>query len=377
MNEPGAAPPDWIDVGATIEVAEGEVREFALGHSRIAITRRGDVWGAISGQCNHVGGPLGQGRLEGDYIACPWHYWKFHWQTGAGEPGYEADRVPSHAIRIEAGRILVQRVAATPRGHLPHPPHPLARPPQRAAGPIRILGISTTSMTRDQPRYSTSEDLLTHALSSAERDLQCETQLIRFRELAVRECEGFYSKSARACTWPCSITQMDSRDQMDQVYEGVVHWADVILVATPIRWGGPASLYSKMIERMNCIQNQETLHQRHLLKNKVAAFIVTGGQDNVQAVVGQMLTFFGELGCQFPQFPFIAHSRGWSAEDMERNQAVVRDSQPLHAGAAALAARSVEMARVMIAASLGADAFVAGGRKAQSETAVASRMENP
>ncbi|MCC6631933.1 MAG: NAD(P)H-dependent oxidoreductase [Gammaproteobacteria bacterium] len=362
---------DWIDVGAASEVADGAVREFTLGHTRIAVTRRGDAWGAINGQCNHVGGPLGQGRLDGDYVVCPWHYWKFHWQTGAGEPGYEADRVPSHHIRIEAGRILVQRAAATPRGHLPHPPHPLARPPERAAGSIRVLGLSTTSMTLDQPRYSTSEDLLEHALGSAARDLGCETRLIRFRELRVRECEGFYSKSARACTWPCSITQMDSRDQMEQVYEGVVHWADVILVATPIRWGAPGSLYSKMVERMNCIQNQETLHQKHLLKNKVAAFIVTGGQDNVQAVVGQMLTFFGELGCQFPQFPFIAHSRGWSAEDMERNQAVVRDSKGLHEGAQALAARGVQMARMMIEASEGASTFVGGGRKAQSEEAVA------
>jgi hypothetical protein len=99
-----------------------------------------------------------------------------------------------------------------------------------------VLGLSTTAMTADQPRYSTSEDLLAHAPRSAERDLQCDTRLIRFRELRVRECEGFYSKSARACTWPCSITQMDSHDQMEQVYEGVVHWADVILVATPIRW---------------------------------------------------------------------------------------------------------------------------------------------
>jgi multimeric flavodoxin WrbA len=221
-------------------------------------------------------------------------------------------------------------------------------------------------MTANQPRYSTSEDLLAHALASAQRDLQCDTRLIRFRELRVRECEGFYSKSARACTWPCSITEMDSRDQMEQVYEGVVHWADVILVATPIRWGAPSSLYSKMVERMNCIQNQETLYQRHLLKNKVAGFIITGGQDNVQAVAGQMMTFFGEIGCQFPQFPFIAHSRGWSAEDMERNQEIVRASRALHEGAAALARRAVEMARVMVSASLGADAFVAGGRKAST-----------
>jgi nitrite reductase/ring-hydroxylating ferredoxin subunit/multimeric flavodoxin WrbA len=358
---------EWVDVGAADEVADGAVHEFPLGRQRIAVTRRGNEWGAISGQCNHVGGPLGQGTLQGDYVTCPWHYWKFHWQTGAGEPGYEADRVPSHAIRVESGRILVQQKAATPRGHLPHPPHAVARTPERAPGPIRVLGLSTTAMTRDQPRYSTSEDLLSHALASAATSLQCDTQLIRFRELRVRECEGFYSKSARACTWPCSITQMDDKDQMDQVYEGVVHWADVILVATPIRWGAPASLYAKMVERMNCIQNQEVLTGRHLLKNKVAAFIVTGGQDNVQAVVGQMLTFFGEIGCQFPQFPFIAHSRGWDSEDMERNQQEVRGSRALHDGAAALARRSVEMARVMISTSLGADALVRGGRKAQAQ----------
>jgi hypothetical protein len=51
---------------------------------------------------------------------------------------------------------------------------------------------------------------------------------------------------------------------------------------------------------------------------------------------------------------------------MERNQVVVRDSQALHDGAAALARRSVEMARVMISSSLGADALVSGGRKAQA-----------
>jgi nitrite reductase/ring-hydroxylating ferredoxin subunit/multimeric flavodoxin WrbA len=356
---------EWQDVGAADSVPEGAVRELLLDGKPVAVTRRGNQWGAISGRCNHVGGPLGQGSLQEDYVTCPWHYWKFHWQTGAGEPGYEADRVPSYAIREQGGRIQVQRAAVTKRGHLPHPVHPVARKPVREEGPIRVLGISTTSMTRNQPRYSTSEDLLEHALRHAGASLGCESRLLRMHELRVRECEGFYSKSAHACTWPCSITQMDSKDEMAQVYEGVVHWADVILVSTPIRWGAPASQYFKMVERMNCIQNQETLHGRHLLKNKVAAFIITGGQDNVQAVAGQMLMFFGEIGCQFPQFPFIAHSRGWSAEDMERNEEIVRASAALHEGAAALAARSVEMARIMITSTLGEAAFVRGGRKAQ------------
>jgi hypothetical protein len=97
-----------------------------------------------------------------------------------------------------------------------------------------------------------------------------------------------------------------------------------------------------MVERMNCVQNQITLRNRVLMCNKVGAFIITGGQDNVQAVAGQMLGFFAELGVQFPPFPYIAHSRGWSAEDMERNIAFVQQSADLHEAARELVARAVD-----------------------------------
>jgi nitrite reductase/ring-hydroxylating ferredoxin subunit/multimeric flavodoxin WrbA len=353
----------WIDVGASAELSVRPVQPAMLGKVRIALTCKDGEFGAISGTCNHMGGPLGEGRLDGEYVVCPWHYWKFHCRTGFGEPGYEEDRVASYPVRVESGRVLVGTTPISTRNRKPHAPHPLARPPVREPGPIRVLGISTTSMTAEHPRYSTSEDLLKHALKSAASELQCETQLLCVRNLSFRNCEGFYSKSARACTWPCSITQMDSSDQMDRVYEGVVHWADVILVATPIRWGGASSLYYKMIERMNCIQNQETVANNHLLRNKVAGFVITGGQDNVQAVAGQMLTFFSEVGCQFPQFPFIAHSRGWSAEDMENNEKHVRESSALHEGAAALVRRCAEMATVMVQTTLGEHALSPGGRK--------------
>jgi nitrite reductase/ring-hydroxylating ferredoxin subunit/multimeric flavodoxin WrbA len=353
----------WIDVGASDELAKKSVQQVLVNGAKVALTHRNGEFGAISGICNHVGGPLGEGRLDGEYVVCPWHYWKFHYQTGFGEPGYEDDRVPAYDVRVDHGRVLVRSVARTKRGRLPHPPHPVARTPKREPGPIRILGLSTTSMTPEHPRYSTSEDLLEHSLAASSSAFECETKLIRIRDLNFRACEGFYSKSARACTWPCSITQMDSNDQMDRVYEAIVHWADAMIIATPIRWGSASNLYYKMIERMNCIQNQETIANRHLLKNKVAGFIVTGGQDNVQGVVGQLLTFFSEIGVQFPQFPFIAHSRGWSAEDMENNQSYVQKSQALHEGAAALARRCADMARVMIEKDLGSQALTRGGRK--------------
>lgn len=171
-------------------------------------------------------------------------------------------------------------------------------------------------MNTKLPRYSASEDLLRASIDHAS-SCGSETRLIRLNDLQFRACEGYYSKSAHACTWPCTITQMDPTDQLDAVYEALVFWADIVLIATPIRWGGPGSLYVKMTERLNCVQNQITTHDRVLIRNKVAAFIIVGGQDNVQAVAGQMMMFFGELGFSFPQFPFIGHSRGWSAEDME------------------------------------------------------------
>jgi nitrite reductase/ring-hydroxylating ferredoxin subunit/multimeric flavodoxin WrbA len=353
---------EWVDVGGAAELSKRELQQVMVKRTRIALTCRDGTFSAISGVCNHVGGPLGEGWLDGDYVTCPWHFWKFHHRDGKGEPGFEADAVPAYAVKVEGGRVLIDAASATARTRKPHDPHPLARPVERAPGPIRVIGISTTVMHPDHPRYSTSDALLKTAVDHA-MSLGCSGDIIRLRDLTFRNCEGYYSKSARACTWPCSITQMDPNDQLDRVYEAIVHGADVILIATPIRWGVASSLYFKMVERMNCIQNQETIANRQLLKNKSAAFIITGGQDNVQAVAGQMLGFFAEVGCQFPQFPYIAHSRGWSAEDMENNTRYVETSQALHDGARALAERAIDMAKLLVAGTIGEVALVGGGRK--------------
>ena len=115
---------------------------------------------------------------------------------------------------------------------------------------------------------------------------------------------------------------------------------------------------------MNCIQNQETIAGKHLLKNKITGFIITGGQDNVQSVAGNMLGFFAELGCQFPQFPYVAHSRGWNAEDMENNILYVKHSKLLHDGVKTLAERMCGMADLVISGKAPDQRFERGGRKA-------------
>jgi len=355
--------PQWHRLGSVADLQKQPLQQVDVAGKRIALSFADGQFGAISGDCLHYGGPLGNGTIQDGYVVCPWHHWMFHRLTGEARPGIPA-AVPRYDVKVESGDLFINLVQVTAAKHAPHPVHPLSREIVRAPGPLRVAGISTTAMDAAFPRYSTSDALLQSALDHAAAAHGAETRLIRLSALKFRACEGYYSKSASACTWPCSITQMDPSDELDQVYEALVFWADVVVIATPIRWGNASSLYYKMIERMNCVQNQITIADRVLIRNKVASFIITGGQDNIQAVAGQMLMFFGEIGFLFPQFPFIAHSRGWSAEDMENNVSFVRDSAELKQGARGLVDRSIELARGLIAEGKAAEQTERGGRKA-------------
>ena len=82
-----------------------------------------------------------------------------------------------------------------------------------------------------------------------------------------------------------------------------------------------------MTERLNCVQNQTTLHDRVLVKNKVASFIITGGQDNIQHVAGNMMIFSPSSDFPYRHLHLWDGSRGWTAEDMENNVIQFSNSQ--------------------------------------------------
>ena len=84
-------------------------------------------------------------------------------------------------------------------------------------------------------------------------------------------------------------------------------------------------------------------------------------------------SFFAELGFLFPQFPYIAHSRGWSHEDMENNVRIVKNSKFLADGAAALAGRCLDLAGKLIAADAAPASIERGGRK--GNRVLAERMD--
>jgi nitrite reductase/ring-hydroxylating ferredoxin subunit len=84
----------WADIGSTEDLSRVPLRHVTAGSRELAVSFKDGRFGVVSNACNHVGGRLGEGRLDGDYINCPWHNWKFHRCSGKVNPASRRTRSP-------------------------------------------------------------------------------------------------------------------------------------------------------------------------------------------------------------------------------------------------------------------------------------------
>ena len=97
----------FINAGRVADLAVGEVREILVGDRPFAICNVAGAIYALDGVCPHQGGPLGQGHLEGAYLACPYHLWEFDCRSGEYNRN-PTHRIATYAVRIEDGEILIE-----------------------------------------------------------------------------------------------------------------------------------------------------------------------------------------------------------------------------------------------------------------------------
>ena len=97
----------WIDVCAADDIADSRGKVVTISnHERMAIFRYGDQLSAISNVCAHQGGPLGEGRIIDGCVTCPWHGYQYRPGDGCAPPPF-TEKLPTYAIRVEDGRVLV------------------------------------------------------------------------------------------------------------------------------------------------------------------------------------------------------------------------------------------------------------------------------
>ena len=112
MNGKTFIPPDWLDIGPVHQIPLRGARSVQVsGAEDIAVFRTGDdrVY-ALVNRCPHKGGPLSQGIVHGDKVACPLHDWKISLATGQAQAPDEGC-VPTIPVKVSGGRILIFRAA--------------------------------------------------------------------------------------------------------------------------------------------------------------------------------------------------------------------------------------------------------------------------
>jgi nitrite reductase/ring-hydroxylating ferredoxin subunit/DMSO/TMAO reductase YedYZ heme-binding membrane subunit len=110
LSEPRAErrePRAWLDACAVDDIPDSRARIVCLpGRERVALFRDGDAISAVSNVCAHQGGPLGEGRIVGGCITCPWHGYQYLAKNGQSPPPY-TEKIPTYRVRIEGRRVLL------------------------------------------------------------------------------------------------------------------------------------------------------------------------------------------------------------------------------------------------------------------------------
>lgn len=97
----------WADIGALTDIPRQGARVVKTVAGCVAVFRTADdqVF-AMTDRCPHKGGPLSEGIVHGTSVTCPLHAWVFSLETGLAQ-GVDEGEVATYAVRVEAGRILL------------------------------------------------------------------------------------------------------------------------------------------------------------------------------------------------------------------------------------------------------------------------------
>ena len=88
------------------DIPPGTIASIQVDGENIAVANVGGEFFATQGHCLHLQGPLGEGRLEGPVLSCPWHGWQYDVRTGENEFD-RAIQLQTYAVKVEDGEVKV------------------------------------------------------------------------------------------------------------------------------------------------------------------------------------------------------------------------------------------------------------------------------
>jgi nitrite reductase/ring-hydroxylating ferredoxin subunit/uncharacterized membrane protein len=116
-HAPEELPDKFVPVMQETELPENKMVKAKAEEIPIFLVRRGGRIFAMAEKCSHLGGPLSEGKFDGETVVCPWHYSKFSIEDGSILVGPATYAQPCFEVRVRNGQIEVR----APRGMVANP----------------------------------------------------------------------------------------------------------------------------------------------------------------------------------------------------------------------------------------------------------------
>ncbi|HYF10523.1 MAG TPA: NAD(P)H-dependent oxidoreductase [Candidatus Paceibacterota bacterium] len=115
---------------------------------------------------------------------------------------------------------------------------------------------------------------------------------------------------------PGTRSDMGVGDEWPAILAKLVR-SDIIILATPIWWGGHSSLIQRVLERLDELNDEIVQTGKSEFLNKVGGMVITGAEDGAQNVIATLANFMVWNGLTLPPACSLSYLGGQKSKTAE------------------------------------------------------------
>jgi nitrite reductase (NADH) small subunit len=97
----------WVKIANKNEIREGNGKEVLINGQRIALFLSNNKYYAIEALCRHQDGSLAPGKIEGEVVECPLHFWHYNIRTGELLDYMEGVKLNTFDVEVRKNEIYL------------------------------------------------------------------------------------------------------------------------------------------------------------------------------------------------------------------------------------------------------------------------------
>ncbi|HUT06532.1 MAG TPA: Rieske 2Fe-2S domain-containing protein [Nitrosopumilaceae archaeon] len=96
----------WKKIAEKNDISEGNGKAFKIDGKQIAIFNQ-DGFHALDDLCVHQDGSIAPGKLDGDIVECPLHFWHYNIKTGELKDYIKDVKLQTYEVQVKDDGIYV------------------------------------------------------------------------------------------------------------------------------------------------------------------------------------------------------------------------------------------------------------------------------